>query len=95
MDDQDVQHYPGWAPEATAFLVEERDIVGVGVDTLSLDHGASTDFGTHVTLLTAGKYGIENLANLGTVPATGATIVVGGPKHRNASGGPTRAFALI
>lgn len=95
LDDQDVQHYPGWAPEAAAFLVEERDIVGAGVDTLSLDYGASADFGTHLTLLPAGKYGLENLANLGEVPATGAIIVVGGPKHEGASGGPTRAFALI
>ena len=94
-DDEDVQHYPGWAPEAAAFLVEEREIVGIGVDTLSLDYGASTDFGTHVTLLNAGRYGLENLANLGDVPAAGATIVVGGPKHTEASGGPTRAFALI
>ncbi len=95
LDADSVQHYPGWAPEAAAFLVEERDIVGVGVDTLSLDYGASTDFASHVTLLSAGKYGIENLANLGTVPTAGATIVVGGPKHIDASGGPTRAFALI
>jgi len=95
LDADSVQHYPGWAPEAAAFLVEDRDIVGAGVDTLSLDYGASTDFASHVTLLSAGKYGIENLANLGTVPATGATIVVGGPKHIDASGGPTRALALI
>ena len=95
LDDEDVQHYPGWAPEATAFLVDERDITGVGVDTLSLDYGASTDFGTHITLLNAGKYGLENLANLGSVPATGAIIVVGGPKHENASGGPSRVYAVM
>ena len=95
LDDEDVQHYPGWAPEAAAFLVEEREIVGIGVDTLSLDYGASTDFGTHVTLLNAGRYGLENLASLGDVPAAGATLVVGGPKHAEASGGPTRAFALV
>jgi kynurenine formamidase len=75
-------------------LVEERDIVGIGVDTVSLDFGAATVFDSHLTLLSAGKYGLENLAALDQVPASGATIVVGGPMHQGASGGPTRVFAL-
>jgi kynurenine formamidase len=89
-----VQHYPGIHPDAAMLLVEERDIVGVGVDTLSQDFGASTDFATHVTILGAGKYGVEGIANLGNVPPTGATVIVGGPKHVAASGGPSRLFAL-
>jgi len=95
LDGDDVQHYPGFDPAAAAFLIEERNIVGIGVDTLSLDFGASQDFGTHITILSAGGYGLENVANLGTLPASGATIIVGGPKHEAASGGPTRAFALL
>lgn len=95
LDANNVQHYPGWHPDAAAFLVNERDIVGIGVDTLSLDFGASADFKTHLTVLPAGKYGIENLANLATVPPAGATIIIGGPKHRTASGGPVRALALV
>ena len=95
LDGDDVQHYPGFDPAAAAFLIEEREIVGIGVDTLSLDYGASQDFGTHITILTAGRYGLEAMANLGTLPASGATIIVGGPKHEAASGGPTRAFALL
>ena len=95
LDGDDVQHYPGFDPETAAFLIEERNIVGIGVDTLSLDFGASQDFGTHITILTAGRYGLEAMANLGTLPASGATIIVGGPKHEAASGGPTRAFALL
>ena len=87
-------HFPGIDPEAAAFLVEERDIVGVGVDTLSIDIGASTDYGTHVTVLGAEKYGVENLANLADVPPVGATIIVGGPKHEAGSGGPARVLAL-
>jgi kynurenine formamidase len=94
-DDAGVQHYPGWHPDAAAFLVNERDVVGAGVDTLSLDFGASTDFGTHLTLLPAGKFGIENLANLANVPPAGATVIFGGPKHEGASGGPTRVLALV
>jgi kynurenine formamidase len=95
LDDAGVQHYPGWHGEAAALLVGERDIVGAGVDTLSLDYGPSADFASHLTFLPAGKYGIENLANLGTLPPVGATIIVGGPKHLGASGGPTRAFAVM
>lgn len=90
-----VPHFPGFHPDAAALLVNERDIVAIGVDTVSLDFGASTDFKTHLTVLPAGKYGLENLAALATVPPSGATIIVGGPKHINASGGPTRAFAVF
>ncbi len=88
-------HFPGFGPDAAAFLVEERTIVGIGVDTISLDFGASTDFATHLTVLPAGKYGLENLANLSAAPPVGATIVVGGPKHLNASGGPSRVLTLF
>ncbi len=42
----------------------------------------------------AAKYGVELLANLGAVPPAGAMVVVGGPKHRGASGGPVRVFAV-
>jgi kynurenine formamidase len=95
VDAEGVPHFPGWHPDTTAMLVNERDIVGMGVDTVSLDFGASTDFGTHLTLLPAGKFGIENLANLGSAPATGAWVIIGGPKHVNASGGPSRVYAVM
>ena len=68
VDGEGVPHFPGWHPDATAFLLAERSITGLGVDTVSLDFGASTDFGTHVALLGAGKYGLENLAALGLSP---------------------------
>ena len=88
-------HFPGVHPDTATLLVGERDIVGLGVDTLSLDFGAATSFDTHLAVLGAGKYGLENVAGLAAVPPSGATIVVGGPKHEGASGGPTRAFALF
>jgi len=85
---------PRLLPEAAAFLVREREIVGIGVDTLSLHFGPSKDFKTHVTVLGAGKFSLENLANLAQVPPSGALIFVGGPKHKGASGGPVRAVAV-
>jgi kynurenine formamidase len=87
-------HAPGFSEQAARFLVRERDIVGAGVDTLSLDAAAADRFVAHLAFLGAGKYGVELMANLGVVPASGATIIVGGPKHEGASGGPARVFAL-
>ena len=91
----DGMHFPGFHPDATALLIEERDITGIGVDTLSLDFGASTDFGTHITLLGAGKFGVENLAGLAQVPPTGAVIIVGGRNVTTGSGGQSRVMALF
>jgi kynurenine formamidase len=94
LDADNVQHYPGFGADAAELLATGYTIVGIGVDTLSLDPGNSADFGAHAAMLGAGKYGIENLANLDQVPATGAYIFVGGPKTLNASGGWVRALAL-
>lgn len=94
-DADGMMHFPGFHPDATALLIEERDITGIGVDTLSLDYGASTDFASHVTLLSTGRYGLEAIAALSAVPAAGAMIVVGGPKVMVASGGPSRVMALF
>ena len=88
-------HFPGIHPDAATLLVEERDIIGAGVDTVSLDYGFATVFDAHLTLLGAGKYGLENLANLDQAPPSGATVIVGGPKHETSSGGPTRVLALF
>ncbi len=91
----DGMHFPGFHPDATALLVEERDITGIGVDTLSLDFGASKNFGTHVTLLGAGKYGLEYVAALANVSRTCALVGVGGPKVTIGSGGQSRVMALL
>lgn len=94
LDADGVQHYPGFHPEAAIMLLE-KGIAGIGVDTLSQDYGASTDFGTHIAILGASRYGIEGLAGLDDVPATGATIIIGAPKFDLNSGGPSRVYALI
>ena len=67
----------------------------IAVDTLSLDHGISADFAVHYSWLPAGRWGIENIANLDAVPASGATLVVGAPKVRKGTGGPCRIFAMV
>jgi kynurenine formamidase len=94
-DDEDVMHFPGFHVEAVQMLLEETTASGIAVDTLSLDHGMSPDFATHYAWLPAGRWGIECIANLDSVPASGATLVAGAPKHRGGTGGPARIFALI
>jgi kynurenine formamidase len=93
-DARGTMHAPGFSEAAARFLVQERDIVGAGVDTLSLDAAAAQKFVAHLALLGAGKYGVELMASLARVPPAGATIIVGGPKHEGASGGPVRIFAV-
>jgi kynurenine formamidase len=93
-DAKGVMHFPGFHPEAAAFLVEERTITGIGVDTLSLDYGRSADFKTHVTVLGANRWGLENVANLAKIPPRGATLFVGAPRVAEGSGGPTRVVAV-
>ena len=92
-DANGAMHFPGFHPDATNLLLE-RNVAGIAVDTLSLDYGASADFGVHFSWLPAGRWGLEAVANLDAAPATGATLVVGSPKVAGATGGPSRLFAL-
>jgi kynurenine formamidase len=94
LDDKGVYHFPGFHVEAVQFLQEQRRVKGIASDTLSLDPGVSTDFPVHHYWLSQNKWGLENVAGLGQLPAKGATIVVGGPKIAGSTGGPSRVFAL-
>lgn len=93
-DASGVLHFPGFHPDLAAVLAE-RGASGVVVDTLSLDHGASKDFAFHYRWLGSGRWGVEAAANLGKLPPRGVTLVVGGPRIKGASGGPSRVLALV
>lgn len=86
--------FPGFAKEATDMLAE-MGVASIGVDTLSLDPGNSKDFAVHYSWLPSGRYGIENMANLDALPAKGATVFVGAPKHKDGTGGPARILAMM
>jgi kynurenine formamidase len=95
-DEGGTLHFPGFSPEATEFLKDERPGVrAIGLDTASLDIGASADFPAHVSWLPSGRYGIENLANLERLPPAGAWVMVGAPTFAGGSGGPSRVLALL
>jgi kynurenine formamidase len=93
-DASGLMHFPGFSVEAATFLVRSRDVVGIGVDTLSLDPGRDTTYGAHKAWLASGKWGVELVANLSNVPASGATVFVGATKVRGATGGPVRLIAV-
>ena len=88
-------HFPGFGEEAVLWLMKERQVTGIAVDTMSLDTGNSKDFKAHYHWLPSGRWGLENVANLADVPASGATLVVGMPKVKGATGGPARLLALV
>jgi kynurenine formamidase len=90
-----VLHFPGYSLEAATFLVKTRGTVGLGIDTMSIDPGASKTFPVHQFTAKESVYQLENVANLGLVPPTGATIVVAPIKLENGSGGPARLLALV
>lgn len=93
-DTDGIMHFPGFS-EAAAELLLERDVAGIGIDTLSIDHGASTDFAVHKLMLGSGKFQIENLANLDALPATGATTIIGVLPVRDGTQAQARVFALL
>jgi kynurenine formamidase len=92
-DSAGTMHFPGWSDAAIEWLIGERSIAAIGVDTLSLDPGNATAFVAHVALLSADRFGIENLANLGAIPPKGAMAFVGVIPWEEGSGGPARVVA--
>jgi kynurenine formamidase len=93
-DQQGKMHFPGFSLEAAKMLIE-REVSGLGCDTLSVDYGASDDFAVHHAALGAGLYHLENLADLSEVPVAGAFLVVAPIKLEGGSGGPVRVFAIL
>ncbi len=93
-DASGVMHFPGFSVEAIRALTA-RQVAGLGIDTLSIDPGASKDFAGHKVSHAAGLYHLENLADLSALPESGATLVVAPIKLEGGSGGPARVFAIL
>ncbi len=88
-------HFPSYGKEAAKFLVMERKVAALGVDTASIDYGPSTDFIVHQIANGADVPGLENVANLEELPEQGAWIIALPMKIAGGSGGPLRIVALI
>ncbi|MEE8200074.1 MAG: cyclase family protein, partial [Candidatus Acidoferrales bacterium] len=93
-DEQGVMHFPGFSVEAVQLLIE-RQVSGLGIDTLSVDYGPSEDFEVHRLSHGAGLYHLENLADLSPLPPVGAWLLAAPIKLDGGSGGPVRVFAFL
>ncbi len=94
-DASGVMHFPGYSLATAKFLVEGRNVVAIGIDTLSIDYGPSKDFPVHHYTLSHSLYQLENVADLGQVPASGSTVVVAPMNLEHGSGAPVRVLALV
>lgn len=87
-------HFPGLDPETAKWLVANRKIKAIGLDTPSIDYGQSTLFGSHVTLYAHDVPAFENVANLDKLPVKGFTVIAFPMKIKGGSGGPLRIAAV-
>jgi kynurenine formamidase len=87
--------FPSYGAEAARLLVEERGVVLLGVDTASIDYGASKDFPVHRIAAARNVGGLENLTNLAQLPSTGFSILALPMKIEGGSGAPVRTVALV
>jgi isatin hydrolase len=94
----DGAHSPGVQQDCTQFLIRERDILGLGVETVGTDAGQAGGFDppfpSHTFLHGAGKFGLTSLINLDQLPPTGALVIAAPLKIVNGSGSPVRALAI-
>ena len=93
-DSAGVMHFPGFSVEAVRRLIERR-VSGLGIDTLSIDHGPSQTFEAHRVSHGADLFHLENLADLSALPPTGAFLIAAPVKLEGGSGGPARVFAIL
>lgn len=95
---EDGPHSPGFHPDCVRFLAQERDVLGVGVETVGTDAGQAGNFDppfpAHSIMHGAGKLGLASLANLDQLPPTGAIVIAAPLKIVNGSGSPVRVIAL-
>lgn len=95
----DGPHSPGFHADASRFLAHDRDVLGVGVETVGTDAGQAGGFDppfpNHTIMHGAGKFGLASLCNLDQLPATGAVVIAAPLKIVNGSGSPVRVLALV
>ncbi|MBJ6135192.1 cyclase family protein [Ochrobactrum sp. Q0168] len=95
----DGAHTPGPDVEVMRWLVEERDIIGFGTETIGTDAGQAGHFSppypAHHYLHGAGRYGLQCLANLDQLPPKGSVIMAAPLKIKHGSGSPLRVLALV
>lgn len=94
-DDAGRFHFPGFGLEAVRFLLEQRQVAGIGIDTHGVDGGLDQTFAVNRLVLEQPRIVLENLANLERLPPTGATLVIGVLALKGGSGSPASVLALV
>ena len=94
----DGPHSPGFDARTSTLLAENRDVLGVGVETIGTDAGQAGTFNppfpNHTTMHGAGRFGLASLCNLDRLPPTGAIVIAAPLKIVNGSGSPLRVIAI-
>jgi len=97
--DENGPHTPGFHHDTSHILAHDRDILGVGVETIGTDAGQAggftPPFPNHTTMHGAGKFGLASLCNLDQLPPTGSVVIAAPLKLVNGSGSPLRVLALV
>ena len=95
----DGPHSPGFSADASRLLAHDRDVLGVGVETIGTDAGQAGGFDppfpNHAMMHSAGKFGLASLCNLDQLPPTGAILIAAPLKIVNGSGSPLRVIAIV
>ncbi|KAB7497654.1 hypothetical protein Anas_01161 [Armadillidium nasatum] len=92
--------FPGFGADSIRRILNFKsshkiDVVGFGIDTMSLDHGPSQEFESHQIVQGENLYIIENMNNLEALPLTGSKIFVMPMKIVGGTGAPTRVIAEL
>jgi kynurenine formamidase len=97
--EQDGPHSPGFHADVSRLLAHERDVLGVGVETIGTDAGQAGTFDppfpNHGIMHGAGKFGLASLCNLDLLPPTGAVVIAAPLKIVDGSGSPLRVLAIV
>jgi kynurenine formamidase len=88
-------HFPGLHPDAAKWLVANRSIRAIGIDTASIDYGQSTQYESHRALFASEIPAFENLTALERLPRRGAYVIALPMKIGGGSGAPLRAIAIL
>ena len=88
-------HFPGFAPATSKWLVSDRRIAGVGIDTHGVDPGLDTSYATNTAMAENHLIAIECMASLDQLPATGATLVLAPLQLQDGSGSPLSIMAFL
>jgi kynurenine formamidase len=90
-----LMHFPGFSGGVTKWLIANRGIGGLGIDTLGVDPGTDEHYRCNTNLLKEHRIHIENMAGLAQMPPVGGWLVVGGLRDEGGSGSPATVFGLV